>query len=426
MLASMAFDTARIYVKAGDGGDGVVSFRREKYVPFGGPDGGDGGVGGSVYLVVNPQMNTLNYFHRRRHFKARSGKPGHGKNQTGANGKDVEVEVPPGTIVRDAETGETYGDLVQPGQRLLVARGGRPGKGNARFATSTNQAPRLATNGEPGEERTLALELKILADVGLVGKPNAGKSTFLAATTSARPKIADYPFTTLEPNLGVVDLGADDGFVLADIPGLIEGASQGVGLGHEFLRHIERTRLLIHLVDGSALDPLDDYRVINAELAAFGHGLQGKPQIVCLNKIDLLDAQAKWPAFEQAMAAEGVQAQAISTATQQGTRDILYRALQLLRELPAPEVEPAPAEIPVIRPAASDFTVRRAPDAAWRVEGAAVELAAVRSRFDSEEALLRFHRTLQRMGVIDALREAGVQEGDTVWIGEDYELEWRE
>ena len=422
----MSFDTARIHVKAGDGGNGAVSFRREKYVPFGGPDGGDGGRGGSVYLVVNSQMNTLNYFQRHWRFKAASGRNGRGKNQTGASGADFVVEVPPGTVVRDPETGQVFGDLVQPGQRLLVARGGHGGKGNARFATSTNQAPRLATNGEPGEERTLALELKLLADVGLVGKPNAGKSTFLAATTAARPKIADYPFTTLQPNLGVVILGAKDDFVLADIPGLIEGASQGAGLGHEFLRHIERTRVLIHLVDGLSPDPLGDYSVINAELVAFGYGLESKPQIVCFNKIDLPDAQEKWPAFERALKAEGVEPHAISAATQRGTREVLYRALQMLHELPAPIVEPAPAEIPISRPTGAGFSVHRAPDAAWHVDGAAVESAAVRSRFDSEEALLHFHRTLKKMGVIDALRKAGVKEGDTVWIGSDYELEWRE
>lgn len=422
----MSFDTARIQVKAGDGGNGVVSFRREAHVPFGGPDGGDGGQGGSVYLVVNPRMSTLTYFQRHRSFKAVAGKAGHGKNQTGASGGDVTLDVPPGTVVRDPETGATFGDLVRPGQHLLVARGGASGKGNARFATSTNQAPRIATNGEPGENRALALELKLLADVGLVGKPNAGKSTFLAATTAARPKIADYPFTTLRPNLGVVALDAEDGFVLADIPGLIEGASQGVGLGHEFLRHIERTRVLIHLVDGASQDPIGDYGVINAELAAFGHGLDAKPQIVCLNKIDLPDAQSNWPAFEQALKSEGVEVYAISTAAQRGTRDILYRALQILRELPAPIVEPAPAEIPIARPAGTDFRIRRDDHAAWHVDGAAVERAAVRSRFDSDEALMRFHRVLEKMGVIEALREAGVKEGDTVWIGPDYELEWRE
>ena len=425
----MPFDTARIHVKAGDGGDGVVSFRREAHVPFGGPDGGDGGKGGSIYLVVNPRLSLLTYFQRRRKFVAGSGKAGRGKNQTGASAADVVVEVPPGTTVRDpdtAGTGALFGDLVRPGQRLLVARGGAGGKGNARFATPTNQAPRIATNGEPGEERMLALELKLLADVGLVGKPNAGKSTFLAATTAARPKIADYPFTTLKPNLGVVDLDDHEGFVLADIPGLIEGASQGAGLGHDFLRHIERTRVLIHLVDGTSADPPSDYHAINAELAAFGHGLAEKPQIVCLNKIDLPDAWAKWPAFERALKAEGVEANAISTATQRGTRDVLYRALQILRELPPPTIDLAPAGIPTVRPIGQEFKVHRMPDRAWRVDGAAVELAAARSRFDSEEALMRFHRALEKMGVIDALRGAGVKDGDTVWIGSDYELEWRD
>ena len=422
----MSFDRARIHVKAGNGGDGAVSFRREAHVPFGGPDGGDGGRGGDVELVVNPQMNTLNYFQRQRKFKAQSGKAGRGKNQTGASGDGYVVEVPQGTVVRDPETSAIFGDLTESGQRLLVARGGEGGKGNARFATSTNQAPRIATNGEPGEERALLLELKLIADVGLVGKPNAGKSTFLAATTAARPKIADYPFTTVQPYLGVVDLGPNDGFVLADIPGLIEGASRGAGLGHEFLRHIERTRVLLHLVDGLSPDPLADYRVICRELDAFGHGLDEKPQIVCFNKIDLPDAQERWPAFERALTNEKVEVHAISAAAQRGTRDVLYRALQILRELPAPAMAPASAEIPVLRPKKPGFRIRRAPDAAWHIEGAAVELAAVRSRFDSEEALMRFHRTLEKMGVIDALRKAGVKEGDTVWIGSDYELEWHD
>lgn len=426
MLCRMSFDRARIEVKAGDGGNGVVSFRREKFIPFGGPDGGDGGKGGSVYLVVNPHLSTLSYFQRKRHFKAKKGQDGRGKKQFGADADDVLIEVPPGTVVRDPDSGDVYGDLIEADQRLLVARGGKGGKGNSNFATPTNQAPRLATNGIPGEERTLILELKLLADVGLVGKPNAGKSTFLAATTAARPKIADYPFTTLQPNLGVVELSLEEGFVLADIPGLIEGASAGVGLGHEFLRHIERTRVLIHLVDGSAPDPIGDYHTINGELLAYQAGLEVKPQIVCLNKMDLPESQAQWPAFEQALKGMGVQdVYAISTATQTGTREVLYRALQILRELPVPEITPAPSEVPSV-PRESDFSIRRGNENEWYVVGGAVERAAVRSRFDSEEALMKFHRTLTRMGVIDALREAGVQEGDTVWIGEDYELEWQD
>jgi len=426
-FAAMSFDRALIEVKAGDGGNGVVSFRREKYTPLGGPDGGHGGVGGSIYLVVNAHMNTLTFFQRRHHFKAEKGQHGAGKKQSGASGADMEIEVPRGTIVRNPDSNESYGDLVEDNQRLLVARGGPGGRGNSSFATSTNQAPRMATNGVPGEVRELLLELKLLADVGLVGKPNAGKSTFLSATTAARPKIADYPFTTLQPNLGVVELSLNEGFVLADIPGLIEGASEGVGLGYEFLRHVERTRVLIHLIDGSAPDPMGDYHAINAELTAYDAGFENKPQLVCFNKMDLPDAQTQWPDFERMLKDSGsADVYAISTATHLGTRDILFRALQILHELPPLVVDPAPSEIPVIRPLESDFRIRRGADEVWHVEGQAVELAAVRSRFDSEESLMRFHRKLKKMGVIDALREAGVSEGDTVWIGEDYELEWQE
>jgi GTP-binding protein len=422
----MFFDTAQINVQAGDGGDGAVAFRREKYVPFGGPSGGDGGRGGDVIFYVDPRIDTLSHFRRRRKFKAGNGQNGRNKNQTGANGKDVRVAVPPGTIVRDANTQAVLGDLSAPDMELIIARGGLPGQGNARFATSTNQAPRMATNGLPGESRTLDLELKLIADVGLVGLPNAGKSTFLAATTAARPKIAAYPFTTLQPNLGVVDLDVETSFVIADIPGLIEGASQGKGLGHEFLRHIERTRVLIHLIDGAQLDPLHDFQTIMAELAAFGHGLADKPQIVAFNKIDLPDAKAHWPKIEQHFKAQGLEIHAISAATHVGTRELLYRAAQLLRELPVPQplaYEP----VPIIRAEAEPpFTITRAPDASWHVRGKPVERLAGRHRFDSEETLMAFHKAITKLGVIEALRAAGVQEGDTVWIGDDYELEWQD
>jgi len=422
----MFFDTAQIQVAAGKGGDGAVAFRREKYVPFGGPSGGDGGRGGDVIFFVELTVNTLVYFRHHRKFKAGNGENGRGKNQTGADGKDVRIPVPPGTIVRDANTGDVLGDLTAPDAELIIARGGVPGKGNVRFTTSTNQAPRMATNGLPGEQHTLDLELKLIADVGLVGLPNAGKSTLLAATTAARPKIADYPFTTLQPNLGVVDLDAETSFVIADIPGLIEGASLGKGLGHEFLRHIERTRVLVHLLDGSQSDPLNDFKTINAELAAFGHGLADKPQIVAFNKIDLPEAKAHWPKVQTALKAQGVETMAISAATQYGTREVLYRAAQLLRELPIPQ--PVVAEVvPVIRAGEEvPFMITRAPDASWHVTGRHVEVLASRHRFDSEESLMAFHKAITKMGVLDALREAGVQEGDTVWIGDDYELEWQD
>ncbi len=425
----MFFDTAQIQVTAGKGGDGAVAFRREKYVPFGGPSGGDGGRGGSVILFVDPKINTLVYFRHHRKFKAVAGGDGRTKNQTGANGKDMRIPVPPGTIVRDVQTHEALGDLTQPYAELIVARGGAPGKGNARFATSTNQAPRMATNGLPGEERLLDLELKLIADVGLVGLPNAGKSTLLAATTAARPKIAPYPFTTLEPNLGVVDLDLETSFVMADIPGLIEGASMGKGLGHEFLRHIERTRILIHLLDGSQPDPIADFDTINAELAAFGHGLAGKMQLVAFNKIDLVEAQEKWKVVHKALQQRDVEALAISAATHENTRELMYRAAQLLHTqgVPAPEPLQFETPLPVIRlEDETPFTITRDADGAWHVSGKQVERLALRHRFDSEESLMAFQRAVEKLGVLAALRHAGVQEGDTVWIGPDYELEWQD
>ncbi len=417
---AMFYDQAHIHVKAGDGGDGCVAFRREKYVPYGGPAGGDGGKGGNVVLYVDPHLNTLYRFSRQRRFEAARGEHGRGKNQHGAAGDDVRIPLPPGTLVYDAATGDLLGDLTEPGQELVVARGGRGGRGNARFATPTNQAPRIAEHGEPGEERDLRLELKLLADVGLVGMPNAGKSTFLAATTAARPKIADYPFTTLEPNLGVVVLDDQTQFVLADLPGLIEGASEGKGLGLEFLRHVERTRVLIHLLDGLSADPLADFAAINRELAAFGHGLAEKPQLVVFNKMDMPQARERWPRIKAALAAQGHQALAISALARDGVRDVLYRAAQMLAELPKPE----PIRVlPVFR-LEEPFTVEREGDG-WRVRGKQVERLAAMTVWNLDEAVYRFQRTLEHLGVTEALREAGVQPGDTVRIGKR-ELEWKE
>ncbi len=424
----MFFDTAQIRITAGKGGDGAVAFRREKYVPFGGPSGGDGGRGGDVILFVDPKVNTLVYFRHHHQFKAGHGGNGRNKNMTGANGREVRVPVPPGTVVRDAKSNEVLGDLTQPRAELIVARGGAPGKGNARFATSTNQAPRMATNGLPGEAHTLDLELKLIADVGLAGLPNAGKSTLLAATTAARPKIAPYPFTTLEPNLGVVDLDRETSFVIADIPGLIEGASLGKGLGHEFLRHIERTRILIHLLDGSQPDPIGDFDTVNAELAAFGHGLANKPQIVAFNKIDLVEAQDNWKTAHAEFRQRGAEVMTISAAAHTSTRELMYRAAQLLKELPAPAPLELETAIPVIKleEDVQPFSVTRDAAGAWHVTGGQVERLALRHRFDSEESLMAFQRAVEKLGVLEALRNAGVEEGDTVWIGEDYELEWQD
>jgi len=421
------YDQVKIHVTAGRGGNGAVAFRREKYIPYGGPSGGDGGKGGDVVFVVNPHLNTLYHFAHKTEFAAADGENGRNKDRHGAAGEDLVLEVPPGTLIYDAQTGEVLADLVAVGQRAVVARGGRGGRGNIRFATPTNQAPRIAENGDPGEERWLRLELKLLADVGLVGKPNAGKSTLLSVTTAARPEIGDYPFTTLQPNLGVVALGVNETFVLADLPGLIEGASEGKGLGHEFLRHIERTRVLIHLLDGSALDPLADFEAVNAELAAFGHGLMEKPQIVVINKLDIPGVQELFPEMQAAFAARGYRdVMGISAITKLNTRPLMWRAYQMLQEAPLPELpRPAPAMIRFEPEEDEGFRIVRESEGFWRVCGGKVERAVQRTQTKWDDALLRLHRYLEHEGILDALREAGVKEGDTVRIG-DYEFEWRE
>jgi len=415
------FDEAKIYVKAGDGGNGCVSFRREKYVPFGGPNGGNGGKGGDVYLVVDPHLNTLINFKKRSHFKARRGGHGRGKNQTGKQGEDRTIAVPPGTVAYDTETGQLLADLTQPGQRALVVQGGRGGRGNAAFATSTNQAPRLAEKGEPGQERWLRLELKLIADVGIVGVPNAGKSTLLAAVSAARPKIADYPFTTLEPNLGVVTM-YDRDFVLADIPGLIEGAHIGAGLGHQFLRHVERTRLLIHLLDGASADPLGDFKKINEELALFDPQLARKPQVVVLNKMDLPQTQELWPRVRQEMKKLDLEAMSISAVTGQGVPTLLQRVVYLLDSLP--REEPGIEEVKVFRLEEEEpFSIAQEEDG-WRVRGTKIERVVAMTNWEYDEAVMRFQRILGAMGISAALEEAGIEVGDTVRIG-DTELEWQ-
>jgi len=417
------FDEAKIYVRGGDGGNGCVSFRREKFVPFGGPNGGNGGKGGDVYLVASAHLNTLIQFQRKVHFKAGRGEHGRGKDQFGKSGEDLFIQVPTGTVVFDAETGELIADLTEDGQRALVARGGRGGRGNASFATPTNQAPRIAEKGEPGQERWLRLELRLIADVGIVGAPNAGKSTLLAAVSAARPKIADYPFTTLIPNLGVVEVDGTT-FVMADIPGLIEGAHQGAGLGDKFLRHIRRTRVLVHLLDGAAPDPLADFAAINRELELFSPDLARKPQIVALNKMDLPEAQEKWPRVARALKRQGYDALAISAATGEGVQALLRQVAATLRELPA---EPTPApEQKVFRPKPDEdaFEIVRE-GGYWRVKGIKVERAAAMTNWDLDEAVLRFQRLLDSMGITEALREAGVGPGDTVVIG-DAVLEWHD
>jgi GTP-binding protein len=422
----MYFDETTITVRSGDGGNGVIHFRREKYIPRGGPDGGDGGRGGDVALEVTPTLNTLLSFRHRREFIAENGKNGAGKNMRGKSAEVLVVEVPPGTVVRDAATGEVLGDLTQPGQRLMVAHGGRGGRGNARFVNASHQVPRVAEKGAPGEERQLRLELKLIADIGIVGVPNAGKSTLLASLTAAQPKIAPYPFTTLQPNLGVAEVGnaAAGGttLVLADIPGLIEGAHLGLGLGFDFLRHVQRTRVLIHVLDGAGADPLADFSQINSELALFDENLASKAQLVALNKMDLPEAQARWPAVKRALEQRGYEALPISALARTGVRELLHRAAQLVAAAPQPQPVEA---MPVYRPALSsaDFTITREPDGAYRVSGARIERAAKMTYWEYDEAVQRFQKILEVLGVRQALADAGIQEGDTVYIGEA-ELTW--
>lgn len=420
----MFIDQAEIHVRSGKGGDGSVHFRREKFVPRGGPDGGDGGRGGDVYLEVVTTLNTLSAFRQKERFNAPDGMRGARQNMTGRSGEDLVIPVPPGTIVYDAATGELLGDLTDPEQRLLVAKGGRGGRGNARFASSVRQVPKVAERGEPGQERDLRLELKLIADVGIVGVPNAGKSTFLSVVTNARPKIASYPFTTLEPNLGVANLDEDTTMVLADIPGLIEGAHMGVGLGHDFLRHIQRTRVLIHLLDGTSEDPLLDFAQINSELALFDPDLAKKSQVIALNKMDLDDVQARWPKLEAELKRRGYdQVFAISAVAGTNVRQVLWRAKQLLDE--APPLPPA-EDLPVYRVEAdpNEFEIERVDDG-WRVHGEAIERAAEMTYWEYDQSIRRFQHILETLGIDEALRKAGVQNGDTVYIG-SFELEWQD
>jgi GTP-binding protein len=328
-------DRAAIEVKAGDGGDGAIAFRREKYVPAGGPAGGNGGRGGSVVLVADAGLQTLLDFQFQRMFKAEGGARGGSKNKTGRGGGDRQVRVPCGTIVFDAETGELLGDLTTAGQELCVARGGVGGMGNAHFLSNRNRAPEKMTPGKPGEQRHLQLELKLIAEVGIIGLPNAGKSTLISAISSARPKVADYPFTTLTPNLGVVRRPLGDGVVVADIPGLLEGAHAGVGLGYDFLRHIERTRLLVHLVDGSQTDPIAAYRTIQAELAAYGRGLTEKPQLVVVSKVDVIPSDTQMALQHSLAVAADSPVLAISAVTQVGCKELLQKLFDVLERLPA-------------------------------------------------------------------------------------------
>jgi GTP-binding protein len=428
---SLFFDEATINVKSGDGGNGLVSFRREKFVPRGGPAGGNGGKGGDVILRADKSLNTLLAFKHQVHFKAERGGHGGSSNKQGKVGEDCVIPVPAGTAVYLRETGELIADLVHDGQEAVIARGGRGGRGNAAFKSSTNQVPRVAERGEPGEELWLRLELKLIADVGTVGVPNAGKSTLLSVVSRARPKIADYPFTTLTPNLGVVVVDHRD-FVLADIPGLIEGAHAGSGLGHQFLRHIERTRMVIHLLNGLSPDPIGDFDAINAELELFNPLLADKPQIVALNKIDQPEVAGLWPEIRAELEARGVdEPMVISALTGEGVQTLLRRVVAMLDDLPEPTA--LSDETVVYRPEIDEdfFEVEReggdltGQSVRWRVSGVRIERAAAMTNWDYYESGLRFQRILDVMGISKALMKAGVEDGDTVVIG-GTELVWGE
>jgi GTP-binding protein len=423
----MFLDRVKIWVRAGDGGDGAATFRREAHVPRGGPDGGDGGRGGSIVLSVDPGQTTLRDFRYRHHFKATPGGRGERSRRHGKAGDDLVLAVPPGTAVLDDGTGELLADLVAHGQTASVARGGRGGLGNTHFKTATHQAPRHAQKGEPGEERWLRLELRLIADIGLVGLPNAGKSTLLAALTAATPKIADYPFTTLEPNLGVLDLGEEDGRrpTIADVPGLIEGASAGAGLGHAFLRHVERTRVLVHVVDGAARDPEWGYGVIRDELAAHDPALLDKPTLVAFNKLDLPAAAVAWPDFRRARERDGTSVVALAAATGEGIVALLERLTALLPSADTMAEPPEPAGVVVHRIDAlrDGFVVETEADGVLRVRGKRIERIAAQTDFEIEESAERFQRDLARLGIDEELRRVGIAPGDLVRIG-PAELEW--
>lgn len=398
--------------------------RREKYVPFGGPWGGDGGRGGNVIFVADEGLNTLQDFRYKKHFKADRGEHGMSKNMNGAAGDDLVVRVPTGTVVRDADTGRLIGDLVEEGQRVVIAKGGRGGRGNVHFSSGTNKAPRIAEKGEPGQELYVEMELKLIADVGLIGFPNAGKSTFISMVSAAKPKIANYPFTTIVPNLGVVSVG-EDSFVIADIPGLIEGAAEGIGLGHEFLRHTERTRLMIHVVDTAGTegrDPVEDIKVINRELALYDERLAHRPQIIAANKMDITPEAEENLARLKEEFGDQYEIFPISAATNQGLDKVLHRVVELLEEVPLVLPE-EPDEI--IEEPEDRFHIKRDIDGNWRVTGKEIERHVAMTYIEEDESLERLQRIMKMMGLERGLVDAGVKVGEIVRIG-DWEFEWSE
>ena len=423
----MFTDYVKIIAKAGNGGDGAVSFRREKYVAAGGPDGGDGGKGGNIYMEVDQDKNTLIDFRYQKKFKAENGKNGEGSHKYGKSGEDLYIKVPIGTIVRDAKTNKVLADLSHKGQKELILAGGRGGKGNSHFATSTRQAPRFAQDGENGEEKELILELKLLADVGLIGFPNVGKSTFLSRTTSATPKIADYHFTTLEPNLGVVKTDYGDSFVIADIPGIIEGASEGTGLGLQFLRHIERTRLLLHVIDVSGSEgrnPVQDFYTINEELKKYSEKLSKRKQIIVANKIDAMQDENLYKELEKVAKENKMEIFKISAATGEGISELIKHVSDVLKTLPKEDlIEIEDRKVYTLEDK-DEYTITQE-EGMFVIKGEAVERIMRRVNIEDNESLYYFQKSLDNLGVNEKLKEMGIKEGDIVKII-DYELEWEE
>ena len=423
----MFTDYVKIIAKAGKGGNGAISFRREKYVAAGGPDGGDGGKGGDIYFEVDPDANTLIDFRYNKKFKAEDGKNGEGAHKYGKSGTDLYIKVPIGTIIRDAKTNEILADLSQEGQKQLILSGGRGGKGNSHFATSTRQAPRFAQDGESGEEKELILELKLLADVGLIGFPNVGKSTFLSMTTSATPKIADYHFTTLEPNLGVVKTKIGASFVIADIPGIIEGASEGSGLGLQFLRHIERTRLLLHVIDVSGSEgrnPVEDFYTINTELKKYSEKLSKRKQIIVANKIDILQDENLYKDLEKVAKENNLEIYKISAATGDGISDLINHVAEVLQTLPKEDLlETSDRKLYTLNED-EEYTIEKIDDK-YVIKGEAVERIMRRVNIEDNESLYYFQKSLDNLGVNQKLKQMGIKEGDIVKIL-DYELEWED
>lgn len=419
----MFVDHVKIYVKGGDGGDGMVAFRREKYIAYGGPAGGDGGTGADVIFEVDEGLRTLMDFRYQRHFKAPRGEHGMSKNKHGKNAVDMVVKVPPGTVVTEGEDGPVIADLVEHGQRAVIARGGRGGRGNSRFATSQNPAPELSEKGEPGVEREIVLELKVLADVGLVGFPSVGKSTLLSVVSSAKPKIGNYHFTTIVPNLGMVETSDERSFAMADLPGLIEGAHEGVGLGHQFLRHIERTRVIVHVIDMSGMegrDPYEDYVTINEELEQYNLRLTERPQIIVANKMDMPDSEENLKLFKEKLD-EDAQIFPISAVTRSGLDDLLFAIADLLEVTPEfslSEMDEDEENAVLYKHdmEETDFVISRDDDGAYVLSGYTIERLFKMTDFNFDQSVRKFARQMRGMGVDDALRERGAEDGDIVRI----------